>query len=163
MSGTNALAAGQWPNIANLGAGTLASGNTGLNGSYGGQAASNARPLRGPPVTSVRQPYLGQAPFANAATGFGTGSGVMVRNQGSDADQSQGLFAVKVGLAPAGTGTIVANFPAAIPAGGIVFLADWCTIAASIVGGVATLTWTATRTLVTGEMLLVAYQWAVST
>jgi hypothetical protein len=158
MSGSNPLPAGQVAIIPPLGAGSLAAGD-----SWGsGQAASNARPLRGPPASFTRQPYLGQPPMVSSANGFGSGSGGGIVNSGSDADQSQGLIAIKVGLSPLTGGTVIVAFPATIPAGGLVFLADWATLVPVIASGVATLTWTGTRPLVTGEVLLIAYQWAVS-
>lgn len=157
MSGTNPLPVGTWANIANLGAGSMAPGGA-VNGSPG-QGAANARPLRGPPAAFVRQPYLGQAPAVASVTGFGTGSGAGLRNNGSDADQSQGLVAIKVGLAPAGTGTVVLVFPAAPPA--LFYAADWASLTSSGTT-TQTITWTANRPLVTGETLLLAYQWLVS-
>ena len=159
MSGTNPLPSGYAVIIPPLAAGTLAPGSSGAQGTPG-QGASNARPLRGPPASFTRQPYLGGAPVVSAATGFGPGAGAMIRNQGSDADQSQGLIAAKVGLAPSGTGTVVIVFASAPPA--MFYAADWATITAAGTT-TQTLTWTATRSLIPGEVLLIAYQWAVST
>lgn len=156
MSGTNPLPAGQWASIARLGAGNLAAGNTGLNGGFGGQGASNARPLGEPPQHQVRQPYLGSPPAVSAISGFGTGSGAFILNEGSDADQSQGLVAIRVGLAPAQSGTIELSFPVTPPA--MSFFCDWATIEASE----GDLTLTFNRPLVTGELLRLAYQWSVS-
>lgn len=160
MSGTNPLPAGVWPNIASLGAGTLAPSN---NGAQPGTAGTPLRPLRGPPASYTRQPYLGQPPMVSALIGFGTGSGAGIQNNGGDADQSQGLIAIRVGLNPAATGTVGLNFPAGIVGGQYVFMADWATgVPAAPAGNNINVTWTATRPLVPGELLLVAYQWAVS-
>lgn len=160
MSGTNPLPAGQWANVAQLGAGNLAGGGFGI---ASGQGASNARPLRGPPVAFVRQPYLGSPAIVSAVTGLGNGSGGGIQNNGSDADQSQGLIALRVGLAPAGTGTVGLTYPAGIPSLGYVYMADWASVAVTGGGGNnSTITWTANRPLVTGELLLIAYQWEVS-
>lgn len=160
MSGTNPLPAGQWANIAQLGSGNMSQGS---NGSVFQQGASNARPLRGPPASNVRQPYLGQAPLVSNAVGFGTGSGAGIVNQGSDADQSQGLVAIKVGLNPLTTTTLVLFFPVTNTTGQYVFLGDWfSSMSVNIVSGLTYLTIGGMRPLVTGETLLLAYQWAVS-
>lgn len=159
MSGTNPLPAGQWVNMPSLGAGTLAPGN--LAGLATG--ASNSRPLRGPPVAYTRQPYLGSPPQVVGITGLGAGSGAYVTNNGSDADQSQGLVALRVGLTPAATGTLSLTYPAGIPAFGYFYAADWASVSVTGGGGNnTTLTWTANRPLVSGELLLLAYQWTVS-
>lgn len=160
MSGSNPLPAGQWANIAPLGAGTLAPSNN------GGEPAALIPPpaaLRGPPALFTRQPYQGSPPAVTQATGFGTGSGAGIRNDGADADKSQGLVRITVGAAPAGTGSLGLNFPAGITTGAYVWLADWATIVAGVPSGnTITLTWTATRPLIPGEVLLLAYQTLVS-
>jgi hypothetical protein len=159
MSGTNPLAAGQWPNIASLGAGNLAPGN----GAAFGQGASNTRPLRGPPQAYGRQPYLGSAPQVVTLTGLGLGSGAGIVNQGSDADQSQGLVRLVVGLTPAPSGTLSLYFPIAPTPGQYVILADWSTpITPTVSVNNLLMAWSAARPLATGEVLLLAYQWAVS-
>lgn len=153
MSGSNPLPAGQWANIAQLAGGMAADG----------LGDSSANPLRGPPVAFVRQPYLGSPPQVVTITGLGNGSGAFILNQGADADQSQGLVALRVGLAPASTGTLTLFFPVAPVANQYIWLADWATLGALTVS-VNNLSagWTASRPLVTGELLLLAYQWAVS-
>lgn len=161
MSGTNPLPAGQAVYCPPLASGNLAGG--GVAGGFNGQGASNARPLRGPPASFVRQPYLGSAPLVSNAVGFGTGSGAGIVNNGSDADQSQGLIAIKVGLNPLTTFTVVLYFPVANTTGQYVFLGDWYTsMSINIVSGLTYLTIGGVRPLVTGETLLIAYQWAVS-
>jgi len=126
-------------------------------------ATSPLRPLRGPPALYVRQPYLGSPPAVQLVNGLGSGSGAYITNNGSDADQSQGLVALKVGLNPAGTGNLALNFPAGVVTGQYVFAAEWATLTpAPPAGNVLVIGWTATRPLVTGELLLLAYQWAVS-
>ena len=119
------------------------------------------RPLRGALGSDVRQPDLGSPPAVASASGFGTGSGAGIVHSGSQADQSQGLVAIKVGAGPATTGTVVLTFPLTPPA--MFVAADWATIAQGLVSKTLTLTWTGTRPLVPGETLLVAYQWQVST
>lgn len=160
MSGTNPLPAGQWVNIPQLGSGSLAGG--GVAGGFNGQGASNARPLRGPPVAFVRQPYLGSPPAVSAISGFGTGSGAMIRNNGSDADQSQGLVAVKVGLNPATAAEITLHFPVEPADSQYWFGSDWASAEATYDGNDVSLALTLGRRLVPGEWLLLAYQWAVS-
>lgn len=162
MSGTNPLPAGQAVFVPPLASGNLAGG--GMAGGFNGQGASNARPLRGPPASYTRQPYLGSAPLVSQAVGFGTGSGASIVNQGSDADQSQGLVAIKVGLNPQPTTvTLALFFPVANVAGQYVFLGDWfSSMAVNIASGTTYLTIGLSRPLVTGETLLLAYQWAVS-
>lgn len=160
MSGTNPLPAGQAAIIPPLGAGTLGPGN---GGAQPGQAGTPLRPLRGPPAAFVRQPDLGSPPRVSVLTGFGAGSGAGILSSGSDADQSQGLVGIRVGLNPLGSGTLGLTFPAGITTGQYVFLADWATgNAAPPSGNNINVTWTATRPLVSGELLLVAYQWAAS-
>lgn len=162
MSGTNPLPAGQWVNIPQLAAGNLAGGPS-IGGGIGGQGASNARPLRGPPVAFIRQPYLASPPAVSAISGFGTGSGAMIRNNGSDADQSQGLVAVKVGLNPSATSVeITLHFPVEPADGQYWFAADWASAEITYDNNDVSLALTLSRRLVTGEWLLLAYQWAVS-
>lgn len=159
MSGTNPLPAGQWANIPPLAAGTLSPSN---NGNQPGMAGTPLRPLRGPPASFTRQPYLGSPPAVSANAGFGLGGGAGIINQGSDADQSQGLVNILVGSNPSPNGSVSLTFPAGIVANQYVFLLDWATLVVGIAGSVATLTWTATRTLIPGERLFIAYQWTVS-
>jgi hypothetical protein len=132
--------------------------------SGGSRNVAIGRSLRGAIGTDVRQPDLKQPPAVSAATGFGTGAGALILNNGSDADQSQGLVAVKVGLTPAGTGTIALVFPGTIVANQYWIAADWCSQTSAVTTGhTLTITWTATRPLIPGEVLRMAYQWAVST
>jgi len=156
---TAPLPAGQWANIASLAAGTLAAGN----GAAMGQGASNARPLRGPPNAYIRQPYLGSPPQVVSVSGFGTGAGGFVLNNGSDADQSQGLVAIKVGLNPAASGSVSLYFPIAPVANQYVVFADWSLpITPTVSVNNLLLGWSGSRPLVSGEQLLLAYQWRVS-
>jgi hypothetical protein len=126
--------------------------------------AAAFRSLRGPPATSVRQPDLGGAPRVSAATGFGTGGGAYVRNNGSDADQSQGIVVCRCGLNPAATGTLNLTFPGPAPTAGLYWIAsEWATFVPTTAGQALQLAWTATRTLVPNETVTVAYQWTTST
>jgi len=159
MSGTNPLPAGQIVNMPQLGAGTLAQGN----GAAFGQGASNSRPLRGPPMAFVRQPYLGSPPQVVSISGFGTSAGAYVLNNGSDADQSQGIVAIRVGLNPSSLGNVTLYFPIAPGAGQYVAMADWSAPITPVVSASNLLLgWSGNRPLVTGELLLLAYQWAIS-
>lgn len=164
MSGTNPLPAGQAVIIPQLGAGNLAAGNVGLNGGFGGQAASNSRPLRSAPQFTTRQPFLGHTPTILQAVGFGNGGGASIANSGSDADWSQGLVRIKVGLNPLTVATIAIQFPASvtIASGQYVTAADWATVTENVVSNALYCTCSLTRRLVPGEVLLLAYQWRVS-
>jgi hypothetical protein len=119
-----------------------------------------ARPMRRPNPAMIDQPNPGAAPNVATLTGLGAGSGAGI----GIGDSASGLVRCIVGLAPAGTGTLVLSFPAALPAaaGGIFAAADWCSI---LVSGANpyTLTWTATRALTAGETVLVQYQWVNAT
>lgn len=121
------------------------------------------RTLRSPLGLDVRQPYLGGAPRVVTINGFGTGAGAYIRNQGSDADKSQGIVIIRCGPDPAGSGSINLEFaPLAPAAGQYVALADWasCTTTPSVTQlGIG---WTANRPLRPFETLPLAYQWAVS-
>jgi hypothetical protein len=129
----------------------------------GGMRHSNAtRPLRGPPAAFVRQPYLGSPPLVFGLAGFGAGSGAHIRNNGSDADQSQGLVVIRCGLNPLGAGVIQLSFPAGIVAGQYVVLGDWASFTIVVAAPVMQCTWNANRPLLSNEVLTVAYQWAVS-
>lgn len=120
------------------------------------------RPLRGPPAAYVRQPYLGSPPAIFGLAGFGTGSGAHIRNNGSDADQSQGMIVIRCGINPLGLGVLQLSFPAGIVAGQYVILADWANMTLNVAGSVLQCNWTATRPLLPNEVLTAAYQWAVS-
>lgn len=130
----------------------------------GGMRHANAtRPLRGPPQNFVRQPDLGSPPAVAQVLGFGAGGGGFIRNQGSEADQSQGLVVIKCGINPGASGAIQLSFPIAPVVGQYVAFADWCSFGSPAVGGnVISFTWTATRPLLSNETLYFAYQWAVS-
>ena len=130
--------------------------------SGGLEHASHVRPLRGPPAAYVRQPYLGSPPAIFGLAGFGSGSGAHIRNNGSDADQSQGLVVVRCGINPLGVGVLQLSFPAGIVAGQYVILADWANMTLNVAGSVLQCNWTATRPLLPNEVLTAAYQWAVS-
>jgi hypothetical protein len=157
MSGTNPLPAGQWANIPALDAGNLAGGS-----SFGsGQGPANAQPLRGSPT--IRQPYLGSPPSVASVSGFGTGAGGFILNNGSDADRSQGLVAIRVGLNPSNGGSVSLYFPVAPTTGQYVAMAEWSTpLNPVVVGNNLNMTWANARPLIPGELLLLAYQWAVS-
>lgn len=132
--------------------------------SSGGLRSTNAtRPLRGPQTAFVRQPYLGSPPNVAGLAGFGAGSGAFIRNNGSDADQSQGIIVIRCGLSPLGAGAIQLNFTTPIATGQYVAFADWANIGL-ITAAAPTLqiAWTANRTLNANEVLHMAYQWAVS-
>lgn len=121
------------------------------------------RPLRGPPSAYVRQPYLGSPPSVIQVLGFGAGGGASIRNNGSDADQSQGLIVIRCGLNPSASGSIQLFFPIAPVLGQYWGAADWASLGSPSVGGnVLMFPWTATRPLLSNETLLLAYQWAVS-
>lgn len=129
----------------------------------GGLAHANAtRPLRGRESAYVRQPDLKFPPAVMGATGFGSGGGAMILNNGSDADQSQGMVAIRVGVAPAASGSIILNFELPPSAGQYVAFADWASLILTPAGNAIEIDWTATRALIPGELVLLAYQWAVS-
>lgn len=131
--------------------------------SSGGLAhASHVRPLRGPPAAYVRQPYLGQPPSIFGLAGFGSGQGAFIRNDGSDADQSQGLVSIRCGINPLGVGVVQLSFPAGIVAGQYVILADWASFVLNVAAPVLQISWNANRPLLPNEVLTLAYQWAVS-
>ena len=130
----------------------------------GGMRHMNAtRPLRGPPQNYVRQPDLGSPPSVVQVVGFGAGAGAFIRNNGSDADQSQGLVVIRCGLNPTGSGSVMLSFPIAPLPGQYVALADWAAFGSPAIGGnIISIPWTGTRPLLSNEVLLAAYQWAVS-
>jgi hypothetical protein len=129
----------------------------------GGLRSTNAtRPLRGPETAFVRQPYLGSPPMVAGLVGFGAGSGAFIRNNGSDADQSQGMVIIRCGLNPLGVGVVQLTFPLGVVTGQYVALADWCSIAYTIASPILQVNWNASRTLNSNEVLHMAYQWAVS-
>lgn len=129
----------------------------------GGTRHSHAtRPLRGPQTAYVRQPYLGSPPAVASLTGFGAGAGAFVRNNGSDADQSQGMVVIRCGLNPTSNGAIGLSFPAGIEAGQYVFLADWALLTQDAPAGDVIVLTAIARTLLSNEVLHFAYQWAVS-
>jgi hypothetical protein len=129
----------------------------------GGLAQTQAfRPLRGTPQAFVRQPELGQAPKIFGLNGFGAGGGAFIRNHGSEADQSQGLVVVRCGLNPAGTGVLQLSFPAGVVTGQYWCAADWASLSTVAATPVLQINWTATRPLLSNEVLLLAYQWTVS-
>lgn len=111
----------------------------------------------------LRQPDLKQPPQAVGPTGLGTGNiGAWIQNEGSDADQSQGLIKLRVGLAPAASGTCPIYFPIAPTGGQYRVLCDWATLTPTVSVNNLLIGWAATRPLVPGETLTIAYQWAVS-
>lgn len=132
--------------------------------SGGLEHASHVRPLRGPPAAFIRQPYLGLAPAVSAVSGFGTGAGAFIANNGSDADQSQGMVRIRCGLAPTASGSIALAFPGSPLASSYVALADWAAISnpIALAGGLLTIAWTANRPLLPNQTIHLAYQWAVS-
>jgi hypothetical protein len=131
--------------------------------SGGLEHASPVRPLRGPPAAFVRQPYLGMAPAVAGIVGFGAGSGAFIRNDGGDADQSQGLVVIRCGLNPLNNGVVQLTFPAGVVAGQYVGFLDWGAITnMSLATPLLQFSWTANRPLLPNEVLLFAYQWAVS-
>lgn len=130
----------------------------------GGLAHNPAtRPLRGPPSAFVRQPYLGSPPAVAGVAGFGTGAGAFIRNNGSDADQSQGLVVIRCGLIPAASGAIQLSFPLGAVTGQYVGFADWAAISPiTVATPIVQFAWTANRALRANEVLHLAYQWTVS-
>jgi hypothetical protein len=131
----------------------------------GGLRHSQAfRPLRGPPSQYVRQPDLKSPPAVVSISGFasGSGAGAFIANDGGEADQSQGIVKIRVGLTPASAGTIVLQFPIAPLTGQYVAFAEWASIAATESGFNLNLAWIATRPLIPNETLTLAYQWTVS-
>lgn len=111
----------------------------------------------------LRQPDLGSAPRVVTTTGLGTGGGASITDEGSEADQSQGMIVLRVGLNPAGTGTCPIYFPIAPAGGQYRVIADWATLVPTVSVNQLLIGWTATRPLVPGETVRIAYQWAVST
>ena len=129
----------------------------------GGLEHANAtRPLRGPETRYARQPYLGSPPAVSAASGFGSGGGAMITNEGSEADQSQGIVAIRVGVGASPSGSIALAFPIAPQSGQYVAFAEWAQLGLADAGSLLTIAWTATRPLIPGEWLRLAYQWTVS-
>lgn len=129
----------------------------------GGLEHQNAtRPLRGPQSRYVRQPDLKSPPAVSAASGFGSGGGAMIGNDGGEADQSQGLVLIRVGIGAASSGSIALAFPIAPIAGQYVAFADWAQLGLAEAGSILSIAWTATRPLIPGELLRLAYQWTVS-
>lgn len=133
--------------------------------SSGGLAHDPAiRPLS--QAQQVRQPYLGNAPQVSntGLSAFGVATGAGIQNNGSDADQSQGIVKIRCGLGPGPSGTIVLSFPVAPLASQYAAFADWATIAnpIAVVGSSLAINWTANRPLLPNEVLTLAYQWAVS-
>jgi hypothetical protein len=122
--------------------------------------ATYGRPMRVP--GTLRPPDLGQPPAVVSISGFGSPAGAFIRNEGSAADQAQGIVVVRAGVIPAGSGTIALTFPAGIAANQYMFLADWATFAVAVAGAQATLTWTAARAILANERLHLAYQWSQS-
>ena len=130
----------------------------------GGMRHSNpTRPLRGPPAAFVRQPYLGSPPNVAGIAGFGSGAGAYIANDGSDADQSQGIVVIKCGLSPLGVGAIQLSFSTPLTAGQYVGFADWATIGPiTLAAPLLQFAWNANRPLRPNEVLRMAYQWAIS-
>jgi len=110
----------------------------------------------------VRQPDLKQAPGVIGPTGFGTGAGGGITNEGSDADQSQGIIYILVGVNPSNSGTCGIRFPVAPQAGQYALYADWATLAPTVSVNNLLIGWTGTRPLIPGEVLKIAYGWANS-
>lgn len=129
------------------------------------RGAHRSSGLRTAPSMSVRQPYLGSAPQVVSLTNMGgAGAGAGIINNGSDADQTQGLVIITVGPGQSGNPVLTLRFPAGIAGGQYVFFADWCSISPGApAGGQIALTCTPNRALVGGEKILLAYQWTVST
>lgn len=162
MSGTNPLPAGQAVYCPPLASGNLAGG--GMSGGFNGQGASNSsRPLWQVPQNQVRQPYLGGAPTVGPVTGFGSGGGGGIANNGSDADISQGIVRITVGLNPLNSGNVGLNFTSPPTAGSYSFAGEWFSgLSQNIIGNALILGWAASRPLVTGEILTLAYRWTNS-
>ena len=121
--------------------------------------------LRSSLSADVRQPDLGQPPAVSAITGFGTVmAGASITSNGSAADRSQGLVAIRVGIAPGASGNVTLSFPAGVATGQYVYFADWAALAPQIpAAGNQTINWTASRSLIPNENINLAYQWTVST
>jgi hypothetical protein len=131
----------------------------------GGAPNIGLRSLRqgvGPAGADVRQPDLGGAPKVQTISGLGVEAGAYVRNQGSGADQSQGMVIVRTGAAPSTTGTIVLAFGATVTAAQYWCAAEWASLVLSAAGAALTITWTSTRPLRPFEPIHLAYQWSVS-
>lgn len=129
------------------------------------RGAFGLRPLRGPLGADVRQPDLGSPPLVKSIAGFGTtGAGAFVRNSGNGPDQSQGVVTIQVGLNPAAAGTITLTFPAGVSSGKYWYATDWAALTPQAPSGNdQTISWAASRPLLSFERLHLAYQWAVST
>lgn len=111
----------------------------------------------------LRQPDLGQAPRVVTTTGLGTGGGASIGDEGSEADQSQGMIVLRIGLNPAASGTCPIYFPIAPGAGQYRVMADWAAVTPTVSVNQLLIAWAATRPLVPGETVRIAYQWTVST
>lgn len=110
----------------------------------------------------VRQPDLGNAPRAVGPTGLGTGGGAGIGDEGSEADQSQGIIYCRVGIGAATSGTCPIYFPVAPAGGQYRVMADWATLTPTVSANQLLIAWAANRPLVPGETVRIAYQWAVS-
>jgi hypothetical protein len=119
------------------------------------------RPLRQRSPLTVQPVLLPDPPPQVAtATGFGIGGGAGI---GRGSTQAYGHATAFVGLAPSASGVLTLAFANPIPAGhGPLFAAaSWASLIVTGSNPYA-IAWTATRPLVAGERLQLAYQWSVS-
>lgn len=124
------------------------------------QGATFGRPMR--TMGTLRQPDLGQPPNVVSVTGVASAS---IRNEGSAADQSQGLVVINTGPAPSQFScSVVLRFPAGIVANQYIAFSEQgpCSFS-GIGGGQATLNLAYNTQAPISTQFVIAYQWAVST
>ena len=123
---------------------------------------SFTRPDREAAQFTRRPPDRGNAPLIAGSTGFGTASGATVTSRHGLADQARGTVAIRIGANPAAAGTLTLDFPAGVPAGGYFVAAEWAALFVTE-GPPFLIDWIASRPLVPGEVVLLAYAQAVMT
>lgn len=119
---------------------------------------NSARPMWQAPPADTRPPNPGAGPAVVSATGLGTGGGVGL---GANSDSAFGHLRVFVGPGAAGSGTIVLQWPVAVPgsAGGVACACDWATLVVTP-GNPLSIAWTAVAPLVPSSRAIhLAYEW----
>lgn len=124
--------------------------------SFAGAGDHFIRPGRNYPPPSIRPPDKGGIPGVAAISGFGTGGGAGITQASGISDAAKGHVAIRVGANPAAAGTLSLNFPAPYAASYWVG-AEWAALVPTQ-GNPLAIAWTATRPLVPGELVLLAYE-----